>query len=173
MCSLVFICKRMQCNVPADCWRLQTAEFAPAYAYEPRLLLKYSRDSLHASKTCGTRPLTALPHHGSAPTRSTTSLTHTYACASICANHSPLIRVYRLLLIGTRPHDGTDPLVTSDAEKATIETRNAVADKTTVTDQSLIGQFKPLGISEFHPLQMLATGVSGDGSNSSCYLHHL
>ncbi len=40
MCSLVFICNRMQCNVPADCWRLQTAEFAPAYAYEPRLLLK-------------------------------------------------------------------------------------------------------------------------------------
>ncbi len=46
----------MQCNVPEHCWRLQTAKFAPTtHACAPRVLLKYSRDSRHASQLMKSR----------------------------------------------------------------------------------------------------------------------
>lgn len=129
--SCLCICKDMQCNVPEHCWRLQTAKFAPTtHACAPRVLLKYSRDSRHASQLMKSRQDTNYSITSMEVSRfarqSEVSRMHLHgdSFGRVCANHSA---------IGTcihgpekdRPH-GTDPLVTSGAEEATNETSNAI-----------------------------------------------
>ena len=75
----------LQCNVPAACWRLQTAKCAPAYACEPSFLPQYSRDSLHASKIMNFQheAIYSIALVESVPTCSSTSLTRACAAAKV------------------------------------------------------------------------------------------
>ena len=122
----VYVHARVVCNatslrIAGGCKRPQ---FAPAYACEPRLLLKCPGDSLHASIswTLSRRPFTVLMEY--VPTASKqVSHMHLFLHRYQCANRSQSSTRTRL---GKKPHDCTDPLVTSNAEEATNETSSTV-----------------------------------------------
>ena len=129
MCSLVFARMHMQCNVPDHCWagsaggckrrNLPQHMHARPDHYQ-RISGTRCMRQIHSERSAGGQP--QHRQHGIVPTR--------WTPRGIVS----LIGMRKSLTLGTYiddpemvpSHMGTDPLVTSDAEQATNETRNAM-----------------------------------------------
>ena len=122
--SCLCTCKNMQCNVPEGiCWRLQTPKFAPPiYACEPIPGTRTMRQSYqdHLQYDLGRQQKASPIDVHVLLERNAQILAHNnrhshFVCRYIHSSRN-----------GSNPYDGTDLLVTSDAEEATNETSNAI-----------------------------------------------
>ena len=111
--SCLRTCKNMQCNVPEGiCWRLQTPKFAPPiYACEPIPGTRTMRQSYENQLQYDLgRQQEASPMHVLLE-RNAQILAHNNL-------HSYFVcRCIHSFRNGSTPYDGTDQLVTSDAEE--------------------------------------------------------